>query len=84
MPKFKVLRPIEFGGVLYLPEAMPAPAHPRSAGNGKDVKVDTTGVIDLAPKQAAEMTLGQVAATPEKSAAAPAASPAGEPPKKKA
>jgi hypothetical protein len=60
--QFKVLRPIELNGVLYLPEGTPAPKKPKSAGNGADVKVDVSGIIDLTPEQAAEMTLGQVKA----------------------
>jgi hypothetical protein len=71
MAKFKVLRPIEQAGTLYLPEGAKAPAKPRSAGSGAEVKVDSSGVIELTDAQAAEMTLGQIAAL-----AAPAPPPA--------
>ncbi len=63
MAQFKVLRPIEFDGKLYLSEGSTKPARPggvRSAGNGVKIAVDTSGVIDLSPEAAAQMTLGQV------------------------
>jgi hypothetical protein len=64
MPNFKVLRPIEMNGTLYLPEGATPPKKPRSAGSGEPVNVDTSGVIELTADQAAAMTLGQIAALP--------------------
>ncbi|HLI35494.1 MAG TPA: hypothetical protein VKW70_10645 [Terriglobia bacterium] len=60
MPKFKVLRPIERDGKLYLPETESAPDKVKSAGHGQDIPVDFGGAIELTEKQAAELTLGQV------------------------
>jgi len=64
MPSFKVLRPIELNGTLYLPEGATAAAKARSAGNGEQVTIDTSGVIELTADQAAAMTLGQIQALP--------------------
>lgn len=61
MAEYEVLRPIEYNGKLHLPksgEALPASA--KSAGNGREIPVDATGVIDLDPKAAAAFDLGQV------------------------
>ena len=67
MAKFKVLRPIEVGGILYVPDpdigVTPA-AKAKSCANGADVPVDSTGVIDLTNEQAAQMRDGQIAALP--------------------
>ncbi len=60
MAKFKVLRPIEHSGKVYLPEAASAPTFSKSAGNGQDIPVDAGGVIELSESQAAELTLGQI------------------------
>jgi hypothetical protein len=61
MPTFKVLRPIELNGTLYLPAGVAPPTKPRSAGTGGAVKVNTSGAIELTPDEAAQMTLGQIA-----------------------
>jgi hypothetical protein len=66
MAQYKVLRPIELNGTLYLPEGATPPQKPRSAGNGKDVAVEGGGMIQLSDAQAAEMQLGQIQAIPEK------------------
>jgi len=60
MAKFKVLRPIEYNGTVYLPEAAGAAPIVKSAGNGQDIPVDGSGVIELNESQAAEFTLGQI------------------------
>lgn len=60
MAKFKVLRPVEYSGKLYLPEAARDHLISRSAGNGQEVLADTTGVIELSQSQAANFTLGQI------------------------
>jgi hypothetical protein len=62
MPKFKVLRPIELNGTLYLPEGATPPGKPRSAGSGDPISVDAGGVIELTDAQAAAMTAGQIQA----------------------
>jgi hypothetical protein len=59
---YKVLRPIELNGTLYLPAGATPPMKPRSAGSGEAVNVDTSGVIELTADQAAAMTLGQIQA----------------------
>ncbi|MGH9468819.1 MAG: hypothetical protein ACRD1N_00585 [Terriglobia bacterium] len=60
MAKYNVLRPIEYDGKIYLPAADDAPQTARSASNGREIPVDSSGIIDLPEKQAAEMTQGQV------------------------
>jgi hypothetical protein len=65
MAKFKVLRPIELGGTLYLPETETAAAKAKSCGNGADIPVDASGVIELTDEQAAEMRDGQIQALPQ-------------------
>jgi len=62
MAQFKVLRPIEHNGKVFLPEASRAPASSKSAGNGQDIPVDAGGVIELSERQAAELKLGQIEA----------------------
>lgn len=64
MAKFKVLRPIELEGTLYLPEGSEPPKKPKSCGNGVAVNTDMSGVIELEPETAALMTLGQIAPVP--------------------
>lgn len=61
MAKFNVLRPIEYNGKLYLKQSSEVPKFVKSAGNGSDIPVDASGVIDLTEEQAAQFTLGQVA-----------------------
>jgi hypothetical protein len=60
MAKFKVLRPIELAGKLYVPEGASAPSRSKSCSNGQDLDVDTTGAIELSDQQAAEMRDGQI------------------------
>jgi hypothetical protein len=60
MPKFRVLRPIEYDGKLYMPETESAPDKVKSAGHGQDIPVDSSGEIELTEKQSAELTLGQI------------------------
>ncbi len=69
MPKYRVLRPIEHNGKLYLPPR-PAGSPPESGGDsgvvaiggghGKEVPVDAGGVIELTEAEAAPMTEGQI------------------------
>ncbi len=60
MPKYKVLRPIEHSLKLYLPEMPDALTTVKSSGNGGDIPVDATGVIELSEKEAGVLDLGQV------------------------
>lgn len=67
MAQYEVLRPIEFDGKLYLPKSdAEPPKTAKSAGNGLDIPVDASGVIELDPQVAAELNLGQVKAIPPK------------------
>lgn len=63
--KFKVLRPIEYSGKLYLHPTSEAPKFVKSAGNGSDIPVDASGIVDLTEEQAAWFTLGQIAPLPD-------------------
>lgn len=60
MAKFRVLRPIEYSGKVYLPEAAGDTSISKSAGNGRDIPVDASGVIELSESQAAKLTFGQI------------------------
>ncbi len=66
VPKYKVLRPIEHNGKLYLPSApmdvigAKADETAISGAHGNPIPVDSTGVIELTDKEAAPMTEGQV------------------------
>jgi hypothetical protein len=59
--QYKVLRPIELDGKLYLPESKDAPVKARSAGNGAIIPVDASGVIELTEAEAKQMVDGQIA-----------------------
>lgn len=69
MAKFKVLRPIEHNRVLHLPARAPSGAG-RDAGSstekalsgadGKDIPIDSSGLIDLTSEEAAALTAGQI------------------------
>ena len=52
MPRYQVLRPIEHNGCLYLPDGYQATDAARSAGNGRTIPTNTTGVIELTPAEA--------------------------------
>ncbi len=61
MAQYEVLRPIELDRKLYLPKSdADAPAKARSAGDGSIIEVDASGVIELTPQEAKQMTAGQV------------------------
>lgn len=62
MAKFKVLRPIELDGTLYLPQGERPPATPKSCSNGADIPVNMAGILDLTPAQATQFDLGQIQA----------------------
>jgi hypothetical protein len=62
MPKFKVLRPIERDGKLYLPDGNRVPEKAKSACNGQEAAIDASGIIELSNAQAAEMMMGQIQA----------------------
>lgn len=59
--RYEVLRVIEYNGKLYVPAPSEGPVSVRSAGNGSEIPVDRTGVIELTDQQAKQMTLDQVA-----------------------
>ncbi len=58
--KYKVLRPIEHDQKLYLPDGAPAVEKARSAGNGQEIPVDASGVIELEERQARLLPEGRV------------------------
>jgi hypothetical protein len=66
MAKYKVLRPIEHSFKLYLPEAGAVPEGVRSFGNGGEILVDRSGVIELSEAEAAQMSEGQIEPMKEK------------------
>lgn len=68
MAQYEVLRPIEYNGKLYVPASDNAPAVVRSAGNGGDIPVDRSGVIDLPNSAIRQFELGQIASVKEKAA----------------
>jgi len=47
MPKFTVLRPIEHNQVLYMPQGATQAVKARSAGNGGEIPVDSSGAIEI-------------------------------------
>jgi hypothetical protein len=57
MAKFSVKAPVEHDQKLYLPKGVVASA---SAGNGLDIPVDCSGVIELDEAQARALRQGQV------------------------
>lgn len=61
MTQYEVLRPIEYNGKLYVPASDGAPAVVRSAGNGSDIPVDRSGVINLPDGAVRQFELGQIA-----------------------
>lgn len=68
MAQYEVLRPIEYNGKLYVPASDDAPAVVRSAGNGGDIPVDRSGVINLPDSAIRQFELGQIAPFKEKGA----------------
>ncbi len=64
MPKYKVLRPIEHNGKVYLPQSAESgvrgPETAIGGGHGKPVPVDSTGVIELTEAEAVPLDLGQI------------------------
>lgn len=66
MAQYSVLRPIEYNGKLYVPASDDAPKVTRSAGNGGEIPVDRSGIIDLPDDVARQFALGQIAPVKEK------------------
>ncbi|GEM_PF-3333262 len=63
MAKYQVLRPIEQSGTLYKPKpgpGEPVPKTAKSAGNGREIFVNTEGVIELTTVNIPRFTLGQI------------------------
>jgi hypothetical protein len=61
MAQYLVLRPVEYNGKLFVPVSEDAPSIARSAGNGNEIPVDKSGVLELPEELARQFTLGQVA-----------------------
>lgn len=72
MAQFEVLRPIEYNGKLYVPASDGTPAVVRSAGNGSDIPVDRSGVINLPDGAVRQFELGQITPVKEKASKGPA------------
>ncbi|HUY12404.1 MAG TPA: hypothetical protein VMX16_02085 [Terriglobia bacterium] len=63
MAQFKITRPIELSGLLYIPKPGPdevAGKTAKSAGNGRQILVNSEGVIELTGEEATRFTLGQL------------------------
>ncbi len=60
MARYKVLRPIEHNQKLYLPEVTDALPSVKSAGNGRDISVEASGIIELSEQEAVELVDGQI------------------------
>ena len=60
MPKFKVLAPVEHDQKLYLPKGATVGTKVKSVGNGQDIAVDSSGVIELEDTQAKALGNGQI------------------------
>jgi hypothetical protein len=63
MPKYKVLRPIEYNQKLYVPSTA------LSAGSGAEIQVDASGVIQLSDQEASQFALGQIEPARDETAA---------------
>lgn len=66
MTQYSVLRPVEYNGKLYVPASEDAPSVTKSAGNGNEIPVDRSGVIDLPDEVAHQFTFGQITPVQEK------------------
>jgi hypothetical protein len=71
MPKFKVVAPVEHDQTLYLPKGGTPAARVKSVGNGQEIPVDSSGVIELDEVQAQALKHGQVVPVSEPAAARP-------------
>jgi hypothetical protein len=61
MAKFRVLAPVEHDQTLYMPkDDVTAGGKVKSAGNGQEILVDSSGVIELDEAQAKALGNGQV------------------------
>ena len=61
MAKFRVLSPVEHDQTLYVPkDDVTAGGKVKSAGNGQEILVDSSGVIELDETQAKALGNGQV------------------------
>ena len=58
--KYKVLKPIEFERVHYVPQGTPCPKQVASGSDGKLISTNNTGVIELPDDVAAKLTEGQI------------------------
>lgn len=60
MAKFRVLAPVEHDQTLYMPKDVTVGGKVKSAGNGQEILVDSSGVIELDEAQAKALGNGQV------------------------
>ena len=63
MAKFKVIRPVEFNHKLYVPAPLAGEEIPEtaaSAGSGRKIPVDQSGIIEIASQVASSFALGQI------------------------
>ena len=61
MPKFRVMTPVEHDQTLYLPQGGTTSTTAKSVGNGQDIPVDSSGVIELDNNAARTLGNGQIA-----------------------
>ncbi len=69
MAQFKVLRPIEHDRTLYLPAREPSPQPALSGADGKEIPVNSSGLIELTDEQAVAFNAGQIARLEHKASA---------------
>ncbi|HUY12403.1 MAG TPA: hypothetical protein VMX16_02080 [Terriglobia bacterium] len=63
MAKFRVIRPVEYNHKLYLPAALTGGGIPEttaSAGSGREIPVDKSGIIEIARQAASSFAQGQI------------------------
>ncbi len=63
MAKFKIVRPVEYNHKLYLPRILGGEEISEvrtSAGSGREIPVDISGIIEITNQEAASFTLGQI------------------------
>ena len=71
MPRFKVVAPLEHDKTLYIPKSDSAPVKVKSVGNGQEIPVDSSGVVDLDETYSKALNRGQVVPISEQADARP-------------
>jgi hypothetical protein len=71
MAKYKVMAAVEHDLTLYLPQGATPKGKVRSAGNGQEIPVNNSGVIELDEAQARALGHGQVVPMAEPEPARP-------------